>query len=201
MIYLKLLLPNTNTVVGTEKINVPTYIKWQERNQITIICSEQEAQGISSADGSKEYQLADKEPMGVEVDLNAVFISEEEYEALSSGLDVPEKQPEPETPIQEIEVPSDDEEESNDDIQQEEQEPEEKIMTATEMRLAIAELQSDVENLKQSPSSPVNDVATIKFYETLSDSSTNSIAKIRAAAQQYLDDTSAAEENTEVTNA
>jgi mevalonate kinase len=34
-----------------------------------------------------------------------------------------------------------------------------------------------------------NDEATQKFYETLSDSSTNSIAKIRAAAQQYLDDT------------
>lgn len=34
------------------------------------------------------------------------------------------------------------------------------------------------------------DNATREFFETLSSSETNSIAKIRAAAQKYLDDTS-----------
>ena len=67
------------------------------------------------------------------------------------------------------------------------------VVTMAQLSAEIIGLKSEISSLKSSPQ--LNDEATVKFYETLSNSSTNSIAKIRQAAQQYLEDTSTTTES------
>ncbi|MFR5876877.1 MAG: hypothetical protein ACLUFN_10350 [Eubacterium sp.] len=53
----------------------------------------------------------------------------------------------------------------------------------------------DFEEIERSETvKPSGDDATREFFETLSSTETNSIAKIRAAAQKYLDDTKGGDE-------
>ena len=103
--------------------------------------------------------------------LSAFFIDKDEYDRLVYLSENPEQ-------------PKQDDIEENTDVVNNKQ-PE--ILTMAQVAIELQNIKADVANLQSS--APLNDDATVKFYETLSDSSTNSIAKIRAAAQQYLDDT------------
>lgn len=62
------------------------------------------------------------------------------------------------------------------------------VLTLAQIAVQLSQLKRQVNQI--SMITPINDEATTKFYETLSSANTNSIAKIRQAAQQYLDDTS-----------
>lgn len=159
-------------IVGVEKINEPEFVQWLESAQQITRCEEREAQGIISADNSTIYQLDNKQKIeSSEVSLTASFIDEIEYDCLVNQFDDPKEEIPEELPDEE----------------------KKKYMTAPEMRARIIALEKAVTEGNGSPI--INDEATANFYKTLADSSTNSIAKIRAAAQQYLDDTSNMEES------
>lgn len=170
MIYLKL-QRDDGTIVGVEKHENPNYVCYQERNNLIIVCQEKDAQGIMSKNGAAIYQLNDKPLLrGTEETLLSAFIIDKyEYEMLENQFK---------------DVPAEEESETSDEN--------------ISKTLTMAELTAEVEKLKAQiaafPSSTVNDEATVKFYTTLSEPTTNSIAKIRAAAQSYLDETEQKEE-------
>lgn len=160
---------DNTTVLGVQRLEKPMYVKFQQRNACIINCTEKEAQGVMTADERHICQLDNKPVMeSDEVKFIASFISEAEYDELVVELaDPPEELP--------AELPE--EERSG-------------KMTAPEMRERILELEAIVKGGAMA----VNDEATQNFMATLSSSETNSIAKIRAAAQQYLEDTASADE-------
>ena len=160
---------DNTTVIGAERLENTIYVKYQERNNCIVICSEKEAQGIMTADEKHICQLDNKPLMeSNEIDFVASFISEAEYDELILNLDDPQEEPPEEST----------EEEKSD------------YMTAAVMRQRII----DLEQRLQGGAMSVNDDATQNFMATLADPSTNSIAKIRAAAQSYLDETEQQEE-------
>jgi hypothetical protein len=168
LLYLKL-QSTDNTIVAVEEITDPAYVCYQARNGIIIRCTEKEAQGIMSANGQTIYQLADKARLqGIEETLlDAFLIDEFEYETLKNKIEMP---PEETTDTDGNNADSD------------------TVLTMGELVTSINQLREAIAKYTTAERTD-NDEATQKFYETLSDSSTNSIAKIRAAAQQYLDDT------------
>lgn len=167
MVYIK--VQHNGVIVGAEAIEEPGYVRNQKDG--IIRCTLPTAQGIIAGDGSRIYQLADREALtGVEYELlSASFVDVTEYERLSEEISAPE-------------------EETGESEQ--EQQSESEVMSDLDMKVELLNLRSEVDMLKQGP---IQDEATTRFYQTLSDSSTNSIAKIRAAAQQYLDDTAHSE--------
>jgi hypothetical protein len=173
MKHIKLLLPTDHTVVGVAVVDNESFVCVQEG--ALIRCTEQEAQGIITDGGKTIYQLDNKPPISiesVEIKLNASFISKSDFEDLSVIL-------------------------SSNDVQIENPE-ENDIDDNNQKTLTMAKLAADIESIKEQVSAIsvafVNDEATKRFYTTLSNPETNSIAKIRAAAQSYLDETEQQEE-------
>lgn len=87
MVYLK--LQRDKTVVGATAIEDPHYLKFQERNQMIVICPEKEATGILANDVNTMYHLAGRDELkGVEEPLlDAYFIDKYEYELIIENLD------------------------------------------------------------------------------------------------------------------
>lgn len=92
MVYLK--IQNADgTIIGVEEIKDPSYVCYQKRNNIVILCSEKEAQGIQSVNGNTIYQIHGKEKLqGIEETLlDAFFIDDFEYEVLKNKIgDMPD---------------------------------------------------------------------------------------------------------------
>lgn len=94
MVYYKLY--KAGELIGLEATEDPAYIKWQEKNDMIIRCSEEEAEAIVSArDYNTIYLLPGKQLHGVETDLSAVIVTQAEYEE-AQGDFPPEPEPEPE---------------------------------------------------------------------------------------------------------
>lgn len=88
MVYIKI-LSSDNTIASVEAIEDPGYVRIQTKNQMLVRCSEPQAQGILSADGSNVYQLQGREALDGE-HKTAVIIPMVEYEELSSEYIDPE---------------------------------------------------------------------------------------------------------------
>lgn len=92
MTYIKVMEPS-GTVVAVEQLEVPSYVRWQERNGIKVRCSEPRAQGILSADSSSAYQLEGREALQG-VSLTAAAIDMCEYERLAGLLEQDDREAE-----------------------------------------------------------------------------------------------------------
>lgn len=91
-------------LIGVEASPDPAFVKWQERNNMIILCSKEEAEAIvSDKDGETVFLLPGKQLHGVETDLSAVLVTQAEYEEALGDLD-PLPDPEDEDP----EIPDDD---------------------------------------------------------------------------------------------
>lgn len=168
------------TIVGVEAVDEPDFVRYSSRHDIFIGCTEKEAQGIVSPDGKSIYEIGNNEQLKSirdDIVLNAFFIDKDEYDRLCFLF---ENSGSVDDYLNETEVSSVPEEGPSE------------VITMLQLAENLESLKKEVANIKTL--SPLNDEATIKFYETLSSSSTNSIAKIRNAAQQYLDDTAAVSE-------
>lgn len=127
--------------------------------------------------------------------IKAVEITDAEYEELKAALAVDEEIEEPEPPTEEPKgndandksTDSADETGSSDETAK----PTEQVMSAAVMRQKITNLETAVAELKSSGAYGVGDEATQAFMTKLASPGTNSIAKIRAIAEQYLEDTAA----------
>ena len=125
-----------DTVVGVELAEEFVFIKYQDKNQIIIRCSEKEAQGVISAESdSTIYQLLDKEKIkGVDGDvLTAKFICKEDYENLQALFSNGDKKDDSSS----TEPDKDDNSDTSD------------VMTTAQMRATIISLSSDVKDLKE----------------------------------------------------
>jgi hypothetical protein len=160
------LLADDGTVVGVAAVEQPNYLKYIARHDIFVGCREDEAQAVM-IDNQICYLTGHEGIRSVRDDilLNAVFIDKDEYDRLEYLATV---EPEP--------------------VEQEtgESEPVEQTTVETVM----SDLDVKVELLKLR----AKDEATTQFFKTVMDPSTNSIAKIRAAAQQCIDYRSSLEE-------
>ena len=177
MKYMELVADN-GTVISVAAVEQPNYVRYVKRHNIFVGCTEKEAEAVAVE--NQICYLADHEDLKSVKDdiiLNAVFIDKDEYDRLSYLATV---EPEEAQGVGENEPG--------------EQPTSPEVMSDLDVKLEVLKLKATVEEMQKGIVSPSADEATVKFYETLSDSSTNSIAKIRAAAQQYLADT-AAEEN------
>lgn len=179
MRYMELMSDN-GSIVSVVAVDEPNFLRYIPQQDIFVGCREDEAiavgfdNTICCLDGHEDIK-------GVRdnIILNAVFIDEDEYNRLSYLASVEEGGVSDE----------------NDEVTQDNGMGE-TILTDLEYKIEVLRLKEQVEELqKNGVASPVNDEATQRFYETLSSSSTNTIAKIRAAAQQYLDDTSQPSDN------
>lgn len=87
MVYLKI-QDADGIVVGVEEIKDPSYACYQKRNNIVILCSEKEAQGILSVNENTIYQIHGREKLqGIEEKLlDAFFIDDFEYEVLKNQI-------------------------------------------------------------------------------------------------------------------
>lgn len=110
------------TLIGVESSPDPAFVKWQERNNMIILCSKEEAEAIvSDKDGETVFLLPGKQLHGVETDLSAVLVTQAEYEEALGDLD-PLPDPEDEDP----EIPDGT--------------PEEEVLTRAQLTERVAEL-------------------------------------------------------------
>lgn len=160
------LLADDGTVVGVAAEEQPNYVKYIARHDIFIGCREDEAQAVMIVDQIC-YLTGHEDLRSVRDDiiLNAVFIDEYEYERL---IYLATAEPEPV-------------EQGAGEGEPVEQTAAESVMTDLEVRVELLKLRA-------------KDEATTRFFKTVMDPSTNSIAKIRAAAQQCIDYRSSLEE-------
>ena len=109
------------------------FLKWQHKHHILIGCDASEGEFIQSSDQEKVWRTTWLNPPPQEAGeyetVNAVEISEEEYEEIREQLDSGEEVPEPEPPDVSTEPPTEPDE-------PEESEP---VMSAAEMRRIITE--------------------------------------------------------------
>ena len=114
------------TLIGVESSPDPAFVKWQERNNMIILCSKEEAEAIiSDKDGETVFLLPGKQLHGVETDLSAVLVTQAEYE---EALGIIGQTPDPEDENPEIPDGQTDEE----------------IMTRAQLTSAVLELQDAV---------------------------------------------------------
>lgn len=125
MLYVKIM--SDETMIGLEAIESPVYVKRQEKNNKPIRCSEPQAQGILSLDGSTIYQLDGKTGMGDGYD-TAVIITMAEYDELANDWETTD--PEDTDP----EVPEDT--------------TEEEILTRAQLTAKVAELEEQLSATK-----------------------------------------------------
>lgn len=165
-------------IVGAEAMESPNYLRYVARHNIFVGCTESQAQGIVSKDGNSIYALGGNElikSVKDDIVLNAFFVDKDEYDRIDYLLNNSDDTSDTTENTEKTDSESQSQETSE-------------VLTMAQLSAEIIGLKSEISSLKSSPQ--VNDEATVKFYETLSNSATNSIAKIRQAAQQYLDDTS-----------
>lgn len=113
-------------LIGVEASPDPAFVKWQERNNMIILCSKEEAEAIvSDKDGETVFLLPGKQLHGVETDLSAVLVTQAEYEEALGTIDQP---PDPEDDNPEIPSGQTDDE----------------IMTRAQLTSAVLELQDAV---------------------------------------------------------
>ena len=137
MKYIKVMSAD-DTVVGVELAEEFVFIKYQDKNQIIIRCSEKEAQGVISAESDNTiYQLLDKEKIkGVDGDvLTAKFICKEDYENLQALFSDDNKKDDSSS------TESEPDKDDNSDTSN--------VMTTAQMRATIISLSSDVKDLKK----------------------------------------------------
>lgn len=183
MRYIKI-CDSSGTIVGVEKLDNPSFVKYVKRNDLFIGCVENQAQGIVSSDGKSIYMINNSNLKSIKDDivLNAFFVDEDEFERISFLLENSKSSSDDNSDINNPDANKEPEDDSTSEV-----------LTLAQVVVQLSKLQKQVEEMNMT--SPVNDEATTKFYETLSSSSTNSIAKIRQAAQQYLEDTSTTTES------
>ncbi len=85
MVYIKVM--QGDTLITAEAHDSPTYVCRQARNNLIVRCSEQNAQGILSLDGSTVYQLDGKAAMGLEDGCTAYYIYLTDYEEIIADLE------------------------------------------------------------------------------------------------------------------
>lgn len=121
MVYVKVMQGDT---VTAEAHDSPAFICRQVRNNLMVRCSEQNAQGILSLDGSTIYQLDGKTSLSLENGYVAYIISVVDYESIIADLeDTDEEDINPEVP---------------------EDTTEEKILTRAELTAKVAELEEQL---------------------------------------------------------
>ena len=181
-------------------LNEITYVK-QQNNGLIVPCSkDRNPNGILSDEGAVWHLEGMPDFITGSYDtVKAVEIADAEYEELKAALNLDEEiqEPEPpeEPPVEDIET--DDNASADDNTQEEIVKPTEQVMSAAVMRQKITELEAAVSELKNSGAYGVGDEATQAFMTKLASPGTNSIAKIRAIAEQYLVDTAASNTQSE----
>lgn len=85
MIYIKVM--QGDEIVTAEAHDSPVYVCRQDKNNILVRCSEPNAQGILSLDGSTVYQLDGKASLGLEDGYTAYFTYMTDYEEIIAGIE------------------------------------------------------------------------------------------------------------------
>lgn len=153
------LLADDGSVIGVVATEQPNYLRYVQRHDIFIGCTETEAQAVA-VDNKICYLTGHEDIKSVRDDilLNAVFIDKDEYDRLEYLATA-----EPET-----------------EDQQEAGESESVVQGSSGE--VLSDLDVKVELLKLR----AKDEATTQFFKTVMDPNTNSIAKIRAAAKECM---------------
>ena len=126
MLYLKIL--RGAEIVAAEAHESPVYVR-RQTNGVVVRCSEVQAQGVLSLDGSQNYQLFGRQALG-DTECSAEKIYAAEYDTLLTELD---------------------EQETDQAEEQEADEPQEEgRLTIAQMREKIATLESTVDELTES---------------------------------------------------
>lgn len=96
MVYIKVM--QGDTLITAEAHDSPVYVH-RQKNNLIVRCSEQNAQGILSLDGSTVYQLEGKASLGLEDGMTASYIYQTDYETIIAGVEDTDKEDtEPEVP-------------------------------------------------------------------------------------------------------
>lgn len=130
---------------------------------------EQQAQGIVSSDGNSIYIFNNSNLQSIKDDivLSAFFIDEDEYKRIMFL-------------IEENKINEDTKIDESKDSENSDKTNTSEVLTLAQIAVQLSQLKRQVNQI--SMTTPINDEATTKFYETLSSANTNSIAKIRQAA-------------------
>lgn len=126
MVYIKVM--QGDTLVAAEAHDSPAYVRRQTKNNLIVRCSEQNAQGILSLDGSTVYQLDGKASLGLEDGCTAYYIYMTDYEAIIAGME------------------NTDEEDTNPDVPEDTTEAE--ILTRAELTAKVLSLEEQLEAAK-----------------------------------------------------
>lgn len=96
MVYIKVM--QGDTLITAEAHDSPVYVH-RQKNNLIVRCSEQNAQGILSLDGTAVYQLEGKASLGLENGMTASYIYQTDYETIIAGVEDADKEDtEPEVP-------------------------------------------------------------------------------------------------------
>lgn len=130
---------------------------------------EQQTQGIVSSDGNSIYIFNNSNLQSIKDDivLSAFFIDEDEYKRIMFL-------------IEENKINEDTKIDESKDSENSDKTNTSEVLTLAQIAVQLSQLKRQVNQI--SMTTPINDEATTKFYETLSSANTNSIAKIRQAA-------------------
>lgn len=126
MVYIKVM--QGDTLVAAEAHDSPAYVRRQTKNNLIVRCSEQNAQGILSLDGSTVYQLDGKASLGLEDGCTAYYIYMTDYEAIIAGME------------------NTDEEDTNPDVPEDTTEAE--ILTRAELTAKVLSLEQELQAAK-----------------------------------------------------
>ncbi len=126
MVYIKVM--QGDTLITAEAHDSPAYVCRQTKNNLIVRCSEQNAQGILSLDGSTVYQLDGKASLGLEDGCTAYYIYMTDYEEIIAGME------------------STDEEDTNPIVP--EDTTEEEILTRAELTAKVLSLEEQLEAAK-----------------------------------------------------
>ena len=126
MVYIKVM--QGDTLITAEAHDSPTYVCRQIKNNLIVRCSEQNAQGILSLDGSTVYQLDGKASLGLEDGCTAYYIYMTDYEEIIAGLE------------------NTDEEDTNPDVPEDTTEAE--ILTRAELTAKVLSLEEELQAAK-----------------------------------------------------
>lgn len=85
MVYIKVM--QGDSIIAAEAHDSPAFVCRQARNKLLIRCSEQNAQGILSLDGSTVYQLNGKTSLSIENGYMAYLIYVTDYENIIAEME------------------------------------------------------------------------------------------------------------------
>lgn len=76
-----------NTNISAERLDIPVYVRRQQKNDIVLRCRANEAQGIVSKDGTQIYNLVGRIPISPDF-LTAEEIGKSDYDRIAYELGI-----------------------------------------------------------------------------------------------------------------